>query len=128
MMQDGGGTMARRIRRRELGRLALGAGVAVFVSSRGQISVSAQPAPPAQPGPQGVQSLNEVTRIGEDVYVYRSQGHQALFIVTDEGVIATDPIGQSNPRSPLLYRAAIAAVTDQPVRYVVYSHDHRDHN
>ena len=120
--------MARRIRRREMGRLALGAGAAALVSGRGQTSVSAQPAPPAQPAPEGVQSIGEVTRIAEDVYVFRSQGHQALFVVTDEGVIATDPIGQTNPRSPQLYRAAIAAVTDQPVRYVVYSHDHQDHN
>ncbi|MDP8923278.1 MAG: hypothetical protein M3O34_10445 [Chloroflexota bacterium] len=72
--------------------------------------------------------MAELTRIAEDVYVYRSQNHQSIFIVTDEGVIATDPIGQANPRSPQLYRAAIAAVTDQPVRYVVYSHDHQDHN
>ena len=54
--------------------------------------------------------------------------HQTLFVVTPDGVIAADPIGQTNPRAPELYRAAIAAVTDQPVRYVVYSHDHRDHN
>jgi glyoxylase-like metal-dependent hydrolase (beta-lactamase superfamily II) len=72
--------------------------------------------------------VGELTRLAEDTYVFRSIGHQSIFIVTPEGVIATDPIGQTNPRGPGLYRAAIAAVTDQPVRYVVYSHDHQDHN
>ena len=120
--------MTRRFQRRELGRLALGAGVAVMIAGREQRVVLAQPAQAAQPAPPDVQSMAELTRLAEDVYVFRSIRHQSVFVVTDEGVIATDPIGQSNPRAPELYRAAIAAVTDQPVRYVVYSHDHRDHN
>jgi glyoxylase-like metal-dependent hydrolase (beta-lactamase superfamily II) len=93
----------------------------------------ATPAPAASPAAASVAEQGEelvalLTRIAENVYVFRSMNHQALFIVTPKGVIATDPIGQTNPRGPELYRAAIAAVTDQPVRYVVYSHDHQDHN
>ena len=85
--------------------------------------------PAATPAAQaGDELVAQLTRIAENVYVFRSVNHQALFIVTPEGVIATDPIGQTNPSGPQLYRAAIAAVTDQPVRYVVYSHDHQDHN
>lgn len=77
-----------------------------------------------QPG----QSPTELTAVAEDVYVFRSVSHQSLFIVTDEGVIATDPIGQGNQAAPEQYRQAIASVTDKPIRYVVYSHDHQDHN
>jgi glyoxylase-like metal-dependent hydrolase (beta-lactamase superfamily II) len=89
----------------------------------------ATPVPVATPGAaQGEELVAQLTRIAENVYVFRSMNHQTLFIVTDEGVIAADPIGQTNPQAPELYRAAIAAVTDQPVRYVVYSHDHQDHN
>jgi glyoxylase-like metal-dependent hydrolase (beta-lactamase superfamily II) len=117
-----GGMMTRRIPRRDLGRMALGATVAFALAGRGWTSALAQPAP------QGVASVAELTRLAEDVFVFRSMGHQAIFIVTDEGVIATDPISQTNPRAPQLYRAAVAAVTEQPVKYVVYSHDHRDHN
>lgn len=53
--------------------------------------------------------------------------HVTMFIVTDDGVIAADPVGQSNPRSPQMYKAAIASVTDRPVKYLIYSHDHADH-
>ncbi len=77
--------------------------------------------------PQTPRSVAELTQLAEDVYTFRSIGHVALFIVTDEGVIATDPIAQVNPSAGQLYRAAIASVTDQPVRYVIYSHEHADH-
>lgn len=120
--------MAMRIRRRDAGRLALGVGATTLLTAGQPFGVAAQQAPTAQPLPQGAQSVAELTQLADDVYVFRSLRHQALFIVTDAGVIATDAIGQTNPLSPPLYRAAIAAVTDQPVRYVVYSHDHQDHN
>ncbi len=81
----------------------------------------------SQPGGQAPRSLAELTQVAEDVYMVRSGSHNAMFVVTDEGVIATDPIGLNVPRFPELYRAAIASVTDQPVRYVVYSFDHADH-
>jgi len=42
-------------------------------------------------------------------------------------VIATDPGSQSGPERAEAYKAAIASVTDQPVRYLIYSHDHADH-
>jgi glyoxylase-like metal-dependent hydrolase (beta-lactamase superfamily II) len=73
------------------------------------------------------QSLAELTRVAEDVYLWRSVGHNTIFITTDAGVIAADPIGLTNPRSPQMYRAAVAAVTDRPVTHLVYSHDHADH-
>jgi glyoxylase-like metal-dependent hydrolase (beta-lactamase superfamily II) len=80
----------------------------------------AQQALPAAQGPA-------LTRVADDVYMFRHDTYQAMFIVTDEGVIATDPIGLLNPEVPALYKAAIASVTLQPVRYVVYGHDHADH-
>lgn len=47
-----------------------------------------------------------------------------IFIVTDEGVIVTDPM---NPKAAKLLQAEIRKVTDKPVKYVVYSHNHHDH-
>jgi glyoxylase-like metal-dependent hydrolase (beta-lactamase superfamily II) len=61
----------------------------------------------------------------ENVYIFRYGGHQAMFVVTPDGVIATDPISYLRPAQP--YVDAIKAVTDQPVKYVIYSHHHYDH-
>ena len=56
-----------------------------------------------------------------------TSGYISLFIVTDDGVIATDPSSQGGPERAEAYREAITSVTDQPVRYLIYSHDHADH-
>jgi glyoxylase-like metal-dependent hydrolase (beta-lactamase superfamily II) len=68
-----------------------------------------------------------VQQIADDTYAFVSSGYVSLFIVTDEGVIATDPGGLVDPSRPAAYMEAIASITDQPVRYVVYSHSHADH-
>ena len=64
----------------------------------------------AQQTPTAPQSLAELTRLADDVYLFRYETYQALFIVTDEGVIATDPISLRNPAISTLYKAAIAGV------------------
>jgi glyoxylase-like metal-dependent hydrolase (beta-lactamase superfamily II) len=61
----------------------------------------------------------------DNVYVFRYGGHQSMFIVTSKGVIATDPISYLRPAKP--YIDAIRAVTDKPIKYVIYSHHHYDH-
>src|SRR5438876_6815078 len=61
----------------------------------------------------------------DNVYVFRYGGHQSIFIVTPQGVIATDPISYLRPAKP--YIDAIKAVTDKPIKYVIYSHHHYDH-
>src|SRR4029450_5664432 len=73
------------------------------------------------------ESIAELARFAPDVYGFRYDNHVAMFIVTDAGVILADPIGQQNPRTPSLIKEAIRAVTDQPVRYVLYSHWGADH-
>jgi glyoxylase-like metal-dependent hydrolase (beta-lactamase superfamily II) len=62
----------------------------------------------------------------DGVYIFRYQGHQAMFIVTPEGVIATDPIGERRPAAAA-YIAEIRKITQAPIKYVVYSHGHWDH-
>jgi glyoxylase-like metal-dependent hydrolase (beta-lactamase superfamily II) len=67
---------------------------------------------------------NEITKLANDVYLYRHQFHQAMFITTSEGVIVTDPIAAD---AASWLKAEITKLTDKPVRYVVYSHHHSDH-
>ena len=37
----------------------------------------------------------EISHLSGDLYHFRNQAHVALFLVTDEGVIATDPISET---------------------------------
>jgi len=63
----------------------------------------------------------------KNVYVFRNMNHQAMFVVTPEGVIATDPVAYGRPNGGAQYLAEIRKVTDRPVKYVIYSHHHFDH-
>jgi glyoxylase-like metal-dependent hydrolase (beta-lactamase superfamily II) len=67
---------------------------------------------------------NEIMKLADDVYLFRHQFHQAIFIVTPEGVIVTDPISAD---TAAWLNTEIRKLTDKSVRYVVYSHHHSDH-
>src|SRR5215831_7301566 len=63
----------------------------------------------------------------DNVYIFRNGNHQSMFIVTKAGVIATDPIGYGRPMGGQTYVDEIKKVTNQPIKYLVYSHHHFDH-
>lgn len=63
----------------------------------------------------------------DNVYVFRNVGHQAMFVVTSEGVIVTDPVAYGRPTGGKAYLDEIRKITDKPIRYVIYSHHHFDH-
>lgn len=67
---------------------------------------------------------HSVKNLGDGLYVFRWWVYRNIFIVTDEGVIVTDPM---NPRAAKLLQSEIRKITDKPVKYVVYSHNHHDH-
>jgi glyoxylase-like metal-dependent hydrolase (beta-lactamase superfamily II) len=62
----------------------------------------------------------------DNVYVFRYQFHQSMFVVTPEGVIATDPISDNRPAAEA-YVAEIRKISQAPIRYLIYSHHHPDH-
>ena len=66
----------------------------------------------------------ETTKIADGVYSFRYAFHRNMFVVTDEGVIATDPM---NPKAAGSMMDEIKKVTEKPVKYVIYSHEHWDH-
>jgi glyoxylase-like metal-dependent hydrolase (beta-lactamase superfamily II) len=66
----------------------------------------------------------ETRKVADGVYIYRHGGHQAMFVVTADGVVVTDPI---NPTASKIYLEEIRKITQAPIRYVVYSHHHYDH-
>lgn len=72
----------------------------------------------------GAAEKSYVTQLTKDVYLYQHGFHSNIFVITDDGVIATDPI---SPRAAAACLKEIRKLTDQPVKYVIYSHDHTDH-
>jgi glyoxylase-like metal-dependent hydrolase (beta-lactamase superfamily II) len=63
----------------------------------------------------------------ENVYIFRYQGHQSMFVVTPAGVIATDPISYGRPQAAKAYLDEIRKITQAPIKYLIYSHHHYDH-
>ena len=63
----------------------------------------------------------------DNVYIFRYQNHQAMFVVTPAGVIATDPISYGRPQAATAYVEEIRKITKAPIKYLVYSHHHYDH-
>ena len=77
----------------------------------------------AQFVPPGI-TPSETVKIADGLYSFRWGAYRSLFMVTEEGVIVTDPL---SPEAASAYRQAIAEITPLPVKYVVYSHSHWDH-
>ena len=63
----------------------------------------------------------------DNVYIFRNGNHQAMFVVTTDGVIATDPVAYGRPQGGQQYVDEIKKVTDKPIKFLVYSHHHYDH-
>lgn len=92
------------------------------------LTLSATPAW-SQDKPAASRPLFATTQVEgtDNVYVFRYGNHQSMFVVTGEGVVATDPIGYGRPQAVTTYIDEIRKVTDKPIRYLIYSHHHFDH-
>jgi glyoxylase-like metal-dependent hydrolase (beta-lactamase superfamily II) len=65
-----------------------------------------------------------ITPIAGDLYRFQNAGHYAVLLVTPAGILATDPI---NAAAATWLKEETQKRFGQPIRYVVYSHDHADH-
>jgi glyoxylase-like metal-dependent hydrolase (beta-lactamase superfamily II) len=86
----------------------------------GAVPVLPQLAQAAAPGP-----VREITRIAGNVWRFRNNFHFSVFAVTRAGIVATDPINADAAR--WLQGQLRERFPGQPVRYLIYSHDHADH-
>jgi len=86
------------------------------------LSLGAQAQAPARP-----QIATTKVEGTDNVYVFRNGGHQAMFVVTNDGVIATDPVAYGRPTGGQAYVDEIRKVTNKPIKYLIYSHHHFDH-
>ena len=90
------------------------AAVAAALAAVAALATQAQPQAP----------VREITKLAGEVYRFRNNNHYSVFAVTPAGVIATDPI---NAEAARWLKDEIRKRFAQPVRYLVYSHDHADH-
>lgn len=68
--------------------------------------------------------IRAISNISGDLYRFQNNFHFSVFLVTDEGVLVTDPI---NAEAATWLRNEIKTRFDKPIRYLVYSHHHADH-
>jgi glyoxylase-like metal-dependent hydrolase (beta-lactamase superfamily II) len=68
--------------------------------------------------------VREITQIAGEIYRFRNNNHYSIFAVTLAGIITTDPI---NAEAAQWLKAELQQRFGQPVKYLVYSHDHADH-
>lgn len=80
---------------------------------------TAQAAQAAQAAP-----TREITRTAGEVYRFRNNNHYSVFAVTPQGIIATDPIDAD---AAAWLKNEFKTRFNQTARYLIYSHDHRDH-
>jgi glyoxylase-like metal-dependent hydrolase (beta-lactamase superfamily II) len=97
-----------------------------FIAAAAQAQTQPTPPPTTPPAQPPAFATTKVPGT-ENVYIFRYQGHQSMFVVTPAGVIATDPIGYLRPQAVTTYIDEIKKVTKAPIKYLVYSHHHYDH-
>ena len=66
-----------------------------------------------------------MTELKDGIYQYSQFFYNSLVVITEEGVIITDPSGEVRSAQMM---AEIRKVTEQPIKKVIYSHDHFDHS
>jgi len=95
---------------------------ALFIACFATTAIAQAPAQPAAQPPMFATTKVEGT---DNVYIFRYQNHQAMFIVTPAGVIVTDPISYGRPQAAKAYLDEIRKITQAPIKYLIYSHyDH----
>jgi len=105
--------------------VAAGALVVAFASHAQYASELGKLAPEALKGGEKPQPA-QLKQVAPDLYFYWNDGSwNAVFMVTDEGVLVVDT--QQHPADARRLLGLIRKVTDKPIRWVVVTHPHGDH-
>ena len=90
----------------------------------GAIFAHAQSLQPLAPVPEWDKITIKTTDLGNRIYVLEGEGGNITVAVADDGIMVID-----SQFAPLYQKikAAIAALSDKPVRYLIITHFHRDH-
>lgn len=94
-------------------RLLMGAAIALNLGAFSG-AAKAQPAKPAY----------QTTQVAPGLYSFGAGLAFNAFMVTDDGVIVMDSFDKDFAKASL---EAIRKVTDKPIKYLIYSHNHYDH-
>ena len=63
-------------------------------------------------------------KVSKNIYSFGSNGYYSFIMITDDGIIIVDPITNEHA---LKMSNALKEISDQPIKYVIYSHNHFDH-
>lgn len=69
-------------------------------------------------------TTREITNVKGDVWRFQNNFHFSIFVVTEDGVVVTDPI---NAEAAEWLEAEIESRFGKPITHLVYSHSHGDH-
>ncbi len=88
------------------------------------VPAQAQQLQPLAPAPDFDKVVIKTADLGNRTYMLEGEGGNITVAVADDGVIMVD-----SQFAPLYGKinAAIAALTQQPIRYLIITHFHRDH-
>src|SRR6478735_3581002 len=102
-------------------RLAVAATALVLA---GSVHAQQTPAPAAPPPPDFSKVEIKTTDLGDNVYMLEGQGGNITVAVAKDGIIMVD-----SEYAPLhdKIKAAIAAISKLPIKYLIDTHYHADH-
>tara|TARA_R110002073_G_scaffold4833_2_gene30796 strand:- start:192 stop:986 length:795 start_codon:yes stop_codon:yes gene_type:complete len=66
----------------------------------------------------------KIENVQGDIYRFIDDRHRAVFLVTNDGILLTDPL---NAEAAAWLKIELQKRFNVPVKYVVYSHNHSDH-
>jgi len=79
---------------------------------------------PATPTAIAQEAKRAIEQVEGDVYRFQNNFHYAMFVVTEDSVVVTDPI---NAEAAAWLKDEIAKEFDKPVTHMIFSHHHADH-